>query len=56
MCERLGRQLQEMQLQQKRLKVTIGLIEGEWVEIKEGLVGDELIIVDIVSGSAAKAS
>jgi hypothetical protein len=39
-----------------RLKVTIGLIEGEWVEIKEGLVGDELIIVDIVSGSAAKAS
>ena len=38
-----------------RLKVTIGLIEGEWVEIKEGLVGDELIIVDIVSGSAAEA-
>ena len=37
-----------------RLKVTIGLIEGEWVEIKEGLVGDELIIVDIVSGSAAE--
>ena len=38
-----------------RLKVTIGLIEGEWVEIKEGLVGDELVIVDIVSGSAAEA-
>ena len=38
-----------------RLKVTIGLIDGEWVEIKEGLVGDELIIVDIVSGSAAEA-
>jgi hypothetical protein len=35
--------------------VTIGLIDGEWVEIKEGLVGDELIIVDIVSGSAAEA-
>ena len=38
-----------------RLKVTIGLIDGEWVEIKEGLVGDELIIVDVVSGSAAAA-
>jgi multidrug efflux pump subunit AcrA (membrane-fusion protein) len=38
-----------------RLTVTIGLIDGEWVEIKEGLVGDELIIVDIVSGSAAEA-
>jgi len=38
-----------------RLNVTIGLIDGEWVEIKEGLVGDELIIVDIVSGSAAEA-
>ena len=37
-----------------RLTVTIGLIDGEWVEIKEGLVGDELIIVDIVSGSAAE--
>ena len=38
-----------------RLNVTIGLIDGEWVEIKEGLLGDELIIVDIVSGSAAEA-
>jgi multidrug efflux pump subunit AcrA (membrane-fusion protein) len=38
-----------------RLNVTIGLIDGEWVEIKEGLAGDELIIVDIVSGSAAEA-
>jgi len=38
-----------------RLNVTIGLIDGEWVEIKEGLQGDELIIVDIVSGSAAEA-
>ena len=38
-----------------RLTVTIGLIDGEWVEIKEGLFGDELIIVDIVSGSAAEA-
>ena len=39
-----------------RLNVTIGLIDGEWVEIKEGLVGDELIIVDIVSSSAAEVS
>ena len=38
-----------------RLNVTIGLIDGEWVEIKEGLQGDELIIVDIVSGAAAEA-
>ena len=29
------------------------LIDGEWAEIKEGLKGDELVIVDIESGSPA---
>jgi hypothetical protein len=36
-----------------RLPVVIGLIDGEWAEIKEGLKGDELVIVDIESGSPA---
>jgi hypothetical protein len=36
-----------------RLPVVIGLIDGEWAEIKQGLKGDELVIVDIESGSPA---
>jgi hypothetical protein len=36
-----------------RLPVVIGLIDGEWAEIKQGLEGDELVIVDIESGSPA---
>ena len=39
-----------------RIKVTIGLIDGEWVEIKEGLKGDELVVVDIATGTVASAS
>lgn len=39
-----------------RVKVTIGLIDGEWVEIKDGLKGDELVVVDIASGSVASAA
>ena len=38
-----------------RVKVTIGLIDGEWVEIQEGLKGDELVVVDIASGNVGKA-
>lgn len=30
-----------------RVRVTIGLIDGEWVEITSGLKGDELVIVDV---------
>lgn len=30
-----------------RVPVVIGLVDGEWVEIVEGLVGNELIIVDV---------
>jgi multidrug efflux pump subunit AcrA (membrane-fusion protein) len=30
-----------------RVPVVIGLVDGEWVEIIEGLVGNELIIVDV---------
>lgn len=30
-----------------RIPVTIGLIDGEWVEIVSGLTGNELVIVDI---------
>jgi multidrug efflux pump subunit AcrA (membrane-fusion protein) len=30
-----------------RLPVTIGLVDGEWVEIVSGLEGDELVIVDV---------
>jgi len=36
-----------------RVPVVIGLIDGEWAEIKEGLKGDELVIVDIETGSPA---
>lgn len=39
-----------------RVKVTIGLIDGEWVEIKDGLNGDELVVVDIASGDVASAA
>ena len=39
-----------------RVKVTIGLIDGEWVEIEEGLKGDELVVVDIASGDVASAA
>jgi multidrug efflux pump subunit AcrA (membrane-fusion protein) len=39
-----------------RVKVTIGLIDGEWVEIQEGLKGDELVVVDIASGNVATAA
>ena len=37
-----------------RLPVVIGLIDGEWAEITEGLVGDELVIVDVESGTPAE--
>jgi multidrug efflux pump subunit AcrA (membrane-fusion protein) len=30
-----------------RVAVTIGLVDGEWVEITSGLVGSELIVVDV---------
>lgn len=30
-----------------RVKVTIGLVDGEWVEIVDGLRGDELVVVDV---------
>lgn len=36
-----------------RLPVVIGLIDGEWAEITQGLAGDELVVVDIESGSPA---
>ncbi len=36
-----------------RVSVTIGLIDGEWVEIVEGLRGDELVVVDIDPGVEA---
>lgn len=36
-----------------RVPVVIGLIDGEWAEIKEGLTGDELVIVDVESGAPA---
>jgi multidrug efflux pump subunit AcrA (membrane-fusion protein) len=36
--------------------VTIGLIDGEWVEIEDGLNGDELVVVDIASGDVASAA
>ena len=39
-----------------RVKVTIGLIDGEWVEIQDGLKGDELVVVDIASGNVASAA
>ncbi len=39
-----------------RVKVTIGLIDGEWVEIKDGLKGDELVVVDIASGNVVSAA
>jgi hypothetical protein len=39
-----------------RVKVTIGLIDGEWVEIKDGLKGDELVVVDIAAGNVAAAA
>ena len=30
-----------------RVRVTIGLVDGEWVEIVEGLTGNELVVVDV---------
>ena len=30
-----------------RVDVTIGLIDGEWVEVVDGLRGDELVVVDV---------
>ncbi len=30
-----------------RVPVTIGLIDGEWVEVTSGLKGDELVVVDV---------
>ena len=39
-----------------RVKVTIGLIDGDWVEIKDGLKGDELVVVDIAAGNVASAA
>ncbi len=30
-----------------RVAVTIGLVDGEWVEITSGLVGDELVVIDV---------
>jgi multidrug efflux pump subunit AcrA (membrane-fusion protein) len=39
-----------------RLPVVIGLIDGEWAEITQGLNGDELVVVDVESGSPAQDS
>lgn len=36
-----------------RVTVTIGLIDGEWAEIVNGLKGDELVVVDVESGAPA---
>lgn len=30
-----------------RVKVTIGLVDGEWAEIVTGLTGDELVVIDV---------
>ena len=38
-----------------RVPVTIGLIDGEWVEIVDGLRGDELVVVDIDPGAEQAA-
>jgi multidrug efflux pump subunit AcrA (membrane-fusion protein) len=39
-----------------RLPVVIGLIDREWVEIVEGLNGDELVVVDIETEGRTAAS
>jgi hypothetical protein len=38
------------------LPVVIGLIDREWVEIVEGLNGDELVVVDIETEGRTAAS
>jgi len=30
-----------------RVPVTIGLVDGEWAEVTSGLVGDELVVIDV---------
>lgn len=39
-----------------RVTVTIGLIDGEWAEITDGLKGDELVVVDVETGGVAAGS
>jgi multidrug efflux pump subunit AcrA (membrane-fusion protein) len=39
-----------------RIPVTIGLVDREWVEIVEGLSGDELVVVDVETEGRTAAS
>jgi multidrug efflux pump subunit AcrA (membrane-fusion protein) len=39
-----------------RVPVTIGLIDGEWVEVTSGLTGNELVIVDVDAEAIAPQS
>lgn len=39
-----------------RVPVTIGLIDGEWVEITSGLKGDELVVVDVDAAAGPGAA
>lgn len=36
-----------------RVKVTIGLVDGEWAEITEGLTGNELVVIDVDPASSS---
>lgn len=40
----------------RRVKVEIGLIDGEWAEILSGLTGNELVVIDIDPAAEASAS
>ena len=39
-----------------RVKVVIGLIDGEWAEIISGLTGDELVVIDVDPSADIAAS
>jgi multidrug efflux pump subunit AcrA (membrane-fusion protein) len=39
-----------------RVKVEIGLIDGEWAEIISGLKGDELVVIDVDPSADISAS
>jgi multidrug efflux pump subunit AcrA (membrane-fusion protein) len=39
-----------------RVPVTIGLIDGEWVEVTSGLKGDELVVVDVDAAAGPGAA
>jgi membrane fusion protein (multidrug efflux system) len=39
-----------------RIPVTIGLVDREWVEVVEGLIGDELVVVDVETEGRTAAS